>query len=201
MKEYVVPHFKDAAIDWERVDAVQIDQYQFAPPLPVRASAQICWTDRALHVRMQAQEPQILARYTGDCDPVYEDSCLELFVSPCAGDGRYFNIECNPNGAMYFGFGYGRNDRMRLHPADIRRLLCVQTCVSGDAWSACFELPQAVIALFFPGFRFASGMHMRANLYKCGNCVVPMHELMWNPITNGKQDFHQPEFFGEMILA
>ena len=199
MKRYIVPHF-EKDIDWRRVDELHIDQYQFAPQRAVKATAKVCWTAHALHVHMTAKEPEILAQYHGDCDPVYEDSCLEMFVCPCAGDDRYFNLECNPNGSMYFGFGYGRDDRMRLHPADIRALLAVKTNVKEDEWMADFALSRDTIALFFPDFHFKSGARMRANFYKCGNRITPPHELMWSPITNGKQDFHQSEFFGELIL-
>ncbi len=89
MNRYVVKHVTIWKQDWTDVPDIQVDKYQKQPELPVRVTAQLCWTDDALHLRMCATEPEIRASYIGDNDPVYEDSCLEMFLSPCFDDGRY----------------------------------------------------------------------------------------------------------------
>ena len=63
-----------------------------------------------------------------------------------------------------------------------------------------YDIPHSFIRLFIPEFDPVSGHRMHANFYKCGDDIQPEHELMWNPITNGNADFHQPEFFGELVL-
>lgn len=201
MKTYTVMYCKQNKVNWEMVPVLSIDCYQVKPVIPVEAKAQVCWTEDALLVRLCAKEPQILARFSGDQDPVCRDSCLEIFLCPIAGDGRYFNFECNPNAATYFGFGFGREDRMRLHPGDIRELLSINMFQSGDQWGVTFRLPIKVIRLFMPEFILQAGIKMRANFYKCGDDILPNHELMWSPITNGRTDFHQSEFFGELQLS
>lgn len=200
-KIYTVLSCANGKIDWECVPILQIDYYQIEPQLPVSATAQLCWNSDAIFVKMTADEPKILARFTGDYDPVCADSCLEMFISPYADDSRYFNFECNPNGATNFGFGYGRNDRMRLHPRNIHSLLEIEMFREENTWGVLFKLPIEVLRLFQPDFVLCAGKRMRANFYKCGDDIKPNHELMWNPITNGKTDFHQPCFFGELLIS
>lgn len=201
MKEYVVLLCTDEKINWSRVPVLPIDYYQTKPKLPVSAMAQLCWNSDAIFVRMAATESKILARFTGDYAPVCADSCLEMFVSPYNDDGRYFNFECNPNGATNLGFGYGRNDRIRLILRNIHTRLAVETFRKENTWGVLFKLPLKVLQLFQPGFTLCAGVKMRANFYKCGDDIIPRHELMWNPITNGKVDFHQPCFFGNLLIS
>ena len=187
-------------IDWSEVPKLKIDQYQAKPQLPVEAAAQMCRDDEAFYVHMEATEDNILARFTGEDDMVCRDSCLECFISPDTADGRYFNIEINPNGATYLGVGNNIKDLVRLHPDNIRDLFSIKTFRNGNTWGLNYRIPFDFIRSYMPHFTPEKGLVMRANFYKCGDDINPVHELSWSPITNGNPDFHQPEFFGELIL-
>ena len=200
MKTYNVVRSAEAQIDWGKIPGVKIDAWIEKPELPVAATAQLCWDDTHLHVFMTADEPVILARFRDDMSMVCRDSCLEMFLSPVAADPRYFNFEMNPYGASFIGFGHGREDLVRLHPGDIRKLLHIRTSMGNGHWALQYDIPNDFIRLFIPEFHPESGSRMRANFYKCGDDIHPEHELMWNPITNGNPDFHQPDFFGELVL-
>ena len=52
--------------------------------------------------------------------------------------------------------------------------------------------------VFYPDYHF--GGEIAANLYKCGDDKTEPEYLMWSPITNGKADFHQSEFFGDLTF-
>lgn len=201
MNKYVISYNASKDIDWSGIPYIKISNYQIKPEADVDATAQMCWSEEKLSVRLACTEPSILARYSGECDPVYRDSCLEMFLCPKAEDGRYFNFEFNPNGSSYVGFGYGRNDRMRLRPLNIRELLSVRNYREGDSWEIRFDVPIDMLRLFMPEYSLAEGRKMRGNFYTCGDGVKPPHELMWNPITNGCSDFHQSEFFGDIVLG
>ncbi|RYY06808.1 MAG: hypothetical protein EOP43_05185 [Sphingobacteriaceae bacterium] len=41
----------------------------------------------------------------------------------------------------------------------------------------------------------------KANFYKCGDDLVPLHYLAWSKITSLNRDFHQPQYFGILYLA
>lgn len=200
MKTYTVIRNVEERIDWTKISGVRIETWIEEPKLPVTAAAQLCWDQTHLHVFMSAEEPVIVARFKDDMSMVCRDSCLEMFISPIAEDRRYFNFEMNPFGASYLGFGHGRNDLVRLHPGNVRELFNIRTSIDDSSWTLQYDIPHSFIRLFIPEFDPVSGHRMRANFYKCGDDIQPEHELMWNPITNGNADFHQPEFFGELVL-
>lgn len=201
MKKYIISHSALETIDWLNVPEIKIESYQKKPEAKIDAAAQVCWSKERLCVRLTCTEPSILARYSGECDPVYRDSCLEMFLCPKAEDGRYFNFEFNPNGASFFGFGYGRDDRIRLHPLNIRKLLNIRNHIESCFWEIQFDIPVKLLQLFMPDYSLIEGRKMRGNFYTCGDDVEPNHELMWNLITNGINDFHQSAYFGELVLG
>ena len=55
----------------------------------------LLWDDEALYVRFEVQDrrEELVARYTTPNDPMYKDSCVELFIT--CGYLSYMNIEMN----------------------------------------------------------------------------------------------------------
>ncbi len=125
---------------------------------------------------------------------------MEFFFSPAA-DRRYFNIECNPIGNTYFGFGAQRETRSRLILKDLRGLLSLETEQYPDGWEVRYHLPLSFIRLFYPDFTLTGGQCFTANCYKCGDKTDKPHYLAWNPLRCDTPDFHRPGDFGQMVLA
>ena len=138
-----------------------------------------------------------LRNFGTDC-PVCEDSCMEFFFSPCPDDGRYFNLEINPNGSFFLGFGHGRGDLKRLHPEV--SVFDIRTLRTPDGWETFYRIPLSFIREFYPDYAFTSGLRIRANCYKCGDMTEKPHYLSWNTVSCETPDFHRPEDFGEMIF-
>ena len=103
MREYTIARTYDAP-DFSAVEALPIDTLLWCPEVPITASAQLCYDDSAIYVRLSAQEPNIRAEERGPLGVPCVDSCLEFFFCPIAGDDRYLSIECNPNGCLFLGF-------------------------------------------------------------------------------------------------
>ncbi|MDY7009218.1 MAG: carbohydrate-binding family 9-like protein, partial [Planctomycetota bacterium] len=77
--------------------------------------------------------------------------------------------------------------------------LIVSTSSSGDdGWWLAAAIPFAVISQI-AGRKIApkSGTHWRANFYRCGGKTDPQ-AACWNPIDLPEQDYHRPEFFGNL---
>ena len=125
MREYTAQHCNGMP-NWADVPAVNIDQKLHPTDANVTAQAQLCYDEHALYVRLSAQENPIRAELTGKLDEICEDSCLEFFFSPVPGDRRYFNIECNPNGALYLGMGSDAHNPARVgqYCMDACKLAC-----------------------------------------------------------------------------
>ena len=140
-----------------------------------------------------------------DFESVWEDSCVEFFVS-IGDDQNYYNIECNCIGTMYMCYGAGREGRTRV-PQDvldsIRRHSSLGrepfTLKSGPLeWSLEMSLP--ISAFCFHKIDSYEGLRIRANFYKCGNLLPHKHFLSWSEILTPRPDFHRPEYFKEIVL-
>ena len=103
MKTYTLKKITGAP-DWNAIEVMPIDTLLWCPEVPITASAQLCYDENAIYVRLSAQEPHIRAEERGPLGVPCEDSCLEFFFSPHSDD-TYFNFEANPNGSLYVGYG------------------------------------------------------------------------------------------------
>ena len=197
MKEYTIVKCTGAP-NWSTVPALQIDWLYNTDSCEVRAWAQLCYDENALHVKLSAAEKEIRAEHMGPLGEICEDSCLEFFLSPVVGDSRYFNIECNPNGAMYLGFGSNVQNLQRLIAEE--PVIRPQPKRTEDGWEVTYNIPYSFIRLFFPDFSPVSGYKMRANCYKCADLSSHPHWLCWSPVTKQPCAFHNPSAFGWVVF-
>jgi hypothetical protein len=187
--------------DWGRVEKAPVDIRPWKDfPLGMEVFAQVCHDGGVLRVRLAAAEKEPLARFSGDTDMVCLDSCLEFFFSPLS-DGRYFNFEFNPKGALYLGFGIDRNLTARQLVPNYREFFSVKPFVSGDFWGVEFAVPARFISLYCPGFTLGKGRVIGANFYKCGDETETPHYLVWNRVGAAEPDYHRSEFFGRIVLG
>jgi hypothetical protein len=162
-------------------------------------------SDDGIFLKFYVTEKFIRVLHHQDNDPVYEDSCVEFFVS-FDDDTAYYNLEFNCIGACLAGYGKGRNDR-QLIPSEIlkkiRRLSTIeslQVLEGADiSWELCLAIPLEV----FIHHRLSSLKHRncRVNFYKCGDQLPSRHFLAWKEIFAAEPDFHLPEYFGAMQFA
>jgi len=159
------------------------------------------YTENELLLKYYITEYFFKAEKTQTNDPVYEDSCVEFFVSP-GDDGIYYNLEFNGIGTCLMGAGKDRKNRTRINPRvveSIRRITSVgKEPVKEKKGRFCWTI---TIAMPFNIFlhheiRDLKGKNFRANFYKCGDKLQVPHYVTWNPVTTEKPDFHQPSFFG-----
>lgn len=197
MEKYSIVR-KPNELDWAVIPALQIAKWHKTEPMAVSAQAQICYDDQALYVRLSAVESNIKADYSGLLDEVSDDSCLEFFFSPVTGDLRYFNIEVNPNGAMYLGFGKDIHTLMRLIPEE--PAIHPAITMTEDGWIVEYTVPYDFVRIFFPDFSPAPGYEMKGNFFKCAGKGNPPHFLCWQPVVIRPCAFHNPDCFGTLIF-
>lgn len=73
-----------------------------------------------------------------------------VFFSAAEQDARYINIELNPSLCIYFGFGTGREDLMRILLPDGAKTLHAASERTPSGWDVTYELPFQLLRLFFP---------------------------------------------------
>ena len=199
MRQYTIKKVT-GEIDWATIPALDVDNYLWCEKLDIKMKSQICYSEEGLHVHLRAWEKDIRAELTEPMSMVCEDSCMEFFFRPQEGDLRYFNLEINPNGQMYIGFGYNMPTLVRLALQEEDTLLQKKWNYTEDGWEVFYTFPVSVIRVFFPGYELKSGMKIYANSYKCGDETVKPHFIAWNPVDVVVPSFHEPEHFGLMEL-
>lgn len=195
-----LPELFDAAgLTYQTVGCVNWSTYPYRPEVKFR----IAHTDEAVLLHFKVTEQSVRAKYGEDNGAVWTDSCVEFFAIP-AGDGIYYNIECNCIGTVLVGAGPVRNGREHA-PQSVTALI--------DRWASLGRIPfeerlgetEWEVALVIPYAVFfkhqlstLDGSEVKANFYKCGDELQTPHFLSWNPIPIENPDFHRPDFFGTL---
>ncbi|MDN5202294.1 carbohydrate-binding family 9-like protein [Fulvivirgaceae bacterium BMA10] len=177
------------------------------PDFPYKPKVQfsIAHNGSSLFVKFFAEEHSVRAQYEEINDPVYKDSCVEIFIS--LDDQGYYNFEFNCIGNCLAQFGPSRSDRKFLNKEVIEKITTLPSLgrkplVLRDEpvnWELVVEIPMEVF--FRTDITSLSGLEGRGNLYKCGDDTKEPHYLVWNPIETPSPDFHRPEFFGKFIFG
>ena len=187
----------DAAPDWQRTEKQKLSPCRWSPNPPPRVTVQALWRDDALLFRICSDAPPSRAVNIAPDSPVWEDSCLECFLS--ADRQHYLNLEGNANGAVLAAFGPDRHARRRLADMGVLRPQLL-AAVCGTGWEAVYTVPAETLQELF-GVRPAVGLQLWANFYVCGDKTPLPCYGAWNDVETETPDFHRPEFFGRLILA
>ncbi len=157
-------------------------------------------TKQALVICFEVQNEVVRGTYLSDNDPVWEDSCVEVFLR--TNDSHYYNFEFNCLGTALAAKRLSKSDFTRFTPTqmlDIKRtssLTFNDVTHSGSPmdWWLLVEIPFHLIS-------YQAEMPLFVNLYKCGNKTQIPHYLSWAPINLPQPNFHCPEFFREVRLG
>jgi hypothetical protein len=160
------------------------------------------YTDNEILIKYYVTEEWFRAEKTLSNQEVYEDSCVEFFISPITGDSFYYHFEFNGIGTCLMGMGTNRNNIRRADPGTIARIRRLSSAgkkpveeIQGKfSWSIVLAIPFEIFP--YPDLNNLKGKSLRANFYKCGDKLRIPHFLSWNPVRTPEPDFHQPEYFG-----
>ena len=189
--------------DWEKIEQLDLSYHLWADEYPCFYTSYIklcAVKNKGLFVLFFSEEPQPKAVYTKRDEPVYKDSCMELFIQPITDDKRYVNFEINPNAAYLSEIGTCRGDRMLLSSAS--DIACETNVLRVDSgWSVELFIPDELISdCLGLSYSFASQNQLKLNAYKCGDETQYPHYSSLFFIPTPKPDYHRPEFFGTVKL-
>lgn len=153
------------------------------------AKVSLSHSSDALHLCYYVKEENIKADCKKDREPVWEDSCVEMFLA-LQDKKEYFNIEANSRGCLYMCKGVDRNHRTFLPQKSYDVVKRLPEVVGVGEWRLFLDIPSEVF-----GFQTFDRIKARANFYKC---LGGEHYLSWAPVSTPKPDFHRPEFFEEL---
>ena len=158
-----------------------------------------------IFLKYYVQEEYIRAVYSNSNENVWEDSCVELFISHL-NESIYYNFEFNCIGTCLVKKGISRNNRFFFEPSRIQNIKTKSSLGRNTftekkgkfSWDLTIAIP---LALFFDDeVKGLKGKKMSANFYKCGDSLSKPHFVTWNTIDTDNPDFHRPEYFGEIYF-
>jgi hypothetical protein len=173
-----------------------------------QAQARLLYDSSSLHVIFSVKDRYVRCVYTTDTDPVYKDSCAELFIMPVFGKG-YFNFEFNACGIMLCSYiedpvrtPDGFRKQKRLSPEELALVKRASSLhgkidpeITGDRqWFLEARIPFSLLEAYTGPLQIAGGIRWSGNLYKCGDETSHPHWASWAPVE--KLNFHAPQCFG-----
>ena len=197
-----VPALMDAQnIEWNSIDCVNWKEYPYQPSVKFRAAH----TGDAILLHYQVTEASVRAVALADDGRVWEDACVEFFLSP-EGNDFYYNFECNCATKLLLHGGPAGGERPTASEEvlkSVKRWSSLGTepfeeRVGECTWEVALVIPAS--AIFRHEIETFNGKTMRANFYKCGDKLQTPHFLSWAPIELPQPKFHCPEFFGELMF-
>ena len=190
----------------EKVDKINWIAYAYRPLVELSFG----YSENYLWLLYEVENDFFRARAQADQEAVWEDSCVEFFVSTgkvveneysSAEDIVYRNFEFNALGTCLSAVGT-IGQREFLKPEEMKQILrfpglnMEKLPKEGDEfnWKLAVAIPLILLGLQ-PGSSF------KANFYKCGDLTRKPHFLSLFNIESESPDFHLPQFFGKMELA
>ena len=179
------------------VGNVNWKEYPYAPQVKFN----VAFSDKALAILFKVTEDHVRGLCLDANGPVWEDSCVEIFIDNPKGEG-YFNFETNCIGTALAAYRRSRTDADMFGAEHMTKIRTVGSLAHeaidkrGEnlEWSMMKVIPFEVLGLdSAPEF-------LKCNFYKCGDGCDQPHFLSWSPIDMPEPNFHCPEFFGEITL-
>lgn len=204
---YIIKSFTAAdSVEWENVPKADISIYKWVDSVEYEAYAQLVYvTGYGFLCRMTCMESDPPAQYTQFGDPVYLDSCMEFFA---AWDNKsYINLECNSIGTLCAQFGRTKANRKSATDfLPLEQMFVATPVVEENYWELTIDIPIEKLQSFYGSAisaeTFVSGYSFKGNFYKIGSDPETgvRHYGMWNEVNTKTPDFHQPNYFGTLVI-
>lgn len=200
MKRYIIKNTND--ISKANIDFITC--WPWMEEYTPKVSFRIVHTDDCFIVSLRTYEKDPVAKINVRDGYVCNDSCMEFFFSPSPDNSNgYFNFEANCNPTMYLH--YAQCDRTGSMSVEWDEREFGMTTTYGnedgrDYWQLDYKVPYAMIRKYAPSCDLSSGSVIRGNVYKCGRTEQIEHYGSWNLVGTAKPSFHEPDFFGELVI-
>ncbi|MBX2933834.1 MAG: hypothetical protein KF825_06290 [Ferruginibacter sp.] len=180
-----------------KLDFVPWPQY----PLKPSVSFSIAHNHENIFLKFYVQEKYLRAQYNIANSAVYQDSCVEFFVSFDEG-ASYYNFEFNCIGTGYVAYKSLNGTRQLLDEDlvnGLRKKSVIITETGNDAnWQLTLQIPFSIF--IYTANNKLKEKKCRANFYKCGDLLPEPHFITWSNIISEKPNFHLPEYFGRLVF-
>jgi hypothetical protein len=171
-----------------------VDSHTGCAPL-LSTAVRVATRGGALLVRFDGRDRGVVATLTERDGPLWKEDVFEVFLSPDATPGVYYEFEVNPLGALFdarIESPEGRRETMRADVAWNCPGFSARAGHREGHWWARFRIPLAPLCP-----EAAAGW--RANFYRIDR-GEPDEYSAWSPTFAEPPDFHRPDRFGRLWL-
>ena len=218
MKTIKVPFLKDVQqMSLEQISALldetgsrlSIDQVNWKKQYPYMpfTSVYLLHDSEYIYIKWHVNGIMLKGVYTEDLQPVHEDSCVEFFCKQADSD-HYINFEFNCLGTCSASLRLSKTeDVKRLSKDELESIKRFSTLgrrpfceINGQfVWSLCVAIPLSLIHVGTEDLR-ESDVVLQGNFYKCADDTSSKHYVSWSAINTPSPSFHEPKFFGKIVL-
>lgn len=193
---------KDEFSFFKKTNAIASNNWDYS--CDVKAGFNIAHNRDNIYLSFSVTEPYVKAQFTKINEPVWEDSCLEFFIT--FDNENYYNFEFNCIGNVLVGYGPDKNNRTHIDESVLRNIITTPSLGRNKIdivdrkteWTLDVIIPKSVF--IHSQIESLVGLKTKSNFYKCGDKLAVPHFLSWNPIETEEPNFHKPEFFGELVF-
>ncbi len=200
---------------WEAAEILKVDHYypQSSSHHP-NVRAKVLHDEQNLYVVFDVQDRYVRVVAKGYQSMVCKDACVEFFVRPKADKG-YLNFENSGGGAQLCYYiedsqrapdGFKKFTKLPNEWMEQTKILhSLPSRVEPEMtdpthWRLALTIPRTVLEAYVGPTGKWAGQTWRANFFKCADESSHPHWASWSPV-EGKLDFHQPQYFGQIVLA
>ncbi len=174
--------------------------------------ARLAYDQNGLAGVFHVRDRYVRSVHTRFGEPVYQDSCVEIFLQPKPGKG-YLNFEMNAGGTLLASHitdhrrtpdGFAAFTRLTEEDGSlvgVRSSLprVVEPEVRDPLeWELAFFIPISLLEKYVGPIGPLGGQNWRANLYKCADGTSHPHWASWSPVD--ALNFHLPGCFGRLAF-
>lgn len=185
-------------IDFQPIDIANWKAFPYKPEVYFR----IAHTGKEILLHYKVKETNVRAVAAKDNGRVWEDACVEFFVSP-DGNNHYYNLECNCISKLLIQEGSPGSRKLAAQEVlnQVKRWSSLGNEPFEEREGECsWELTMVIpVSTFYKhSIESLDGKTMKGNFYKCGDKLQTPHYLSWNPIQTEQPKFHTPAYFGTL---
>lgn len=197
-----VSNMLEDQVDFHNLNLVNWQEFPYQPSVRFK----MAHANNQIWLKFYIQEEHILAHMTKTNSATHKDSCVEFFLDP-EQNGNYYNFEFNCIGTTHLAYGPNRSNRQFIDPVLIEDKIQIESSLGNlpfdektgkHSWEMTIIIPAEI--LLHENDMKLKGLKANANFYKCGDKTSKPHYLSWNPVGTENPDFHQPDYFGNLIF-
>jgi hypothetical protein len=198
---------------WSAANVVKIENFrpESSDHRP-RTSARFLYSDDGICGIYKIEDQYVRSIRTEYLSEVWKDSCVEIFIQPCADKG-YFNLEMNAGGAHLCWYiedstrSAAGLKKFTPVPPELGKTIQIHSTLpkiiepeitKPITWELSFFLSRKVLETFVGPLGDFKGQQWRGNFFKCAEDLSHPHWAAWSPVD--EFNFHLPRCFGTLVL-